>query len=242
MKRSGPLLDRLALRALRMGAVAWGAAERVGLDIAGASEGPPVVADASRRAAFDELIAAALAGDGAVDAGACRYPLHELLTHLVIEHGLLLHGSNDPSLTVLRPRPARDFRTELHAVVACNDGIWPIFYAVVARNRVDGIFTACLHVGRVPRLRRLYLFAIGGDPAAAESWTNGVVYALPREGFRREWGREWVRGEAVLPVLRVPVTPEDFPLRETVIAAPPEFRGLGASFRAAKRRRAARAA
>jgi hypothetical protein len=239
MKRSGPLLDRLALRALRTGAVAWGAAERVGLDVAGASEGPPVVVDAARRSTFDGLIAAALAGDGAVDSSACPYPVHELLTHLVTEHRLLLHGSNDQSLTVLEPRPARDFRTELDAVVACDDGIWPIFYAVVARDGVDGIFTACLHVGRGPRLRRLYLFAVGADPAAATAWTNGVVYALPRDGFRREWGREWVRGEAVRPLVRIAVTPRDFPLREAVIPAPPGFRGLGARFRAAKRERAA---
>ena len=65
----------------------------------------------------------------------CPYPLHELLTHLVLEHGLLLHGSNDSTLGVLEPRPARDWDTELHAVAACDDGIWPIFYAVVGHQR-----------------------------------------------------------------------------------------------------------
>jgi hypothetical protein len=231
MKRSGPLRDRLALRALRLSAVAWGAAERAGLDLAGATEGPPVVADGARAAAFDEL----LAGGGTVGAADCPYPLHELLTHLVRERGLLLHGSNDCSLEALEPRPARDFGTELRAVVACDDGIWPLFYAVAAHGRVDGVFSACLHAGR----RRLYLFAIGGDPAVGNSWTRGTVYALPREGFRREWGREWVCGEPVEPVLRVSVGPEDFPLREAVIEAPAEFRRLGAAFRAAKRARAA---
>jgi hypothetical protein len=235
MKRTGPLRDRLALRVLRLGAVAWGVAERLGLDLAGATEGPPVVDDPERRRVFDELIEAARAGDGTIAPESCPYPLHELLTHLVLEHGLLLHGSN-ASLELLEPRPARDFRTELRAVVACDDGIWPIFYAVIARERVAGVFTACLHVGR---RRRLYLFAIGGDPASADSWRPGVVHALPRDGFRREWGREWVRGEAVEPVLRVPVGPEDFPLLETVIEAPPDFRGVGKSLRAAKRRRAA---
>jgi hypothetical protein len=231
MKRSGPLRDRLALRALRLSAVAWGAAERAGLDLAGATEGPPLADDADRSAAFDELVARG----GTIAAADCAYPLHELLTHLVRGRGLLLHGSNDGSLEVLEPRPARDFGTELRAVVACDDGIWPFFYAVVARGRVDSVFSACLHVGR----RRLYLFAIGGDPKAADSWTRGTVYALPRDGFRREWGREWVRGEAVEPVLRVSVGPEDFPLRDAVIEAPPEFRQLGAAFRAAKRARAA---
>jgi hypothetical protein len=84
------------------------------------------------------LFATARAGDGTIDAAACPYPLHELLTYLVVEHDLLLHGSNDVTLEVLEPRPAQDWDTELQAVVACDDGIWPIFYAVVARRAQRG--------------------------------------------------------------------------------------------------------
>ena len=106
-------------------------------------------------------------------------------------------------------------------MVACDDGIWPIFYAVVARERVEGVFTACLHLGRPPNLRRFYMFALGGDPGAATTWTRGAVYALPRAGFRREWEQEWVSPEPVRPVLRVPVGPEDFPLRDAAVGATP---------------------
>jgi hypothetical protein len=238
MKRTGPLADRLKLRALRSGVVVWGLCERLGLDIAGSTEGPPVTVDRPRREAFDVLVADARAGDGTIESEACPYPVHELLTYLVIEHGLLLHGSNDVTLEELEPRPARDFETELQAVVACDDGIWPLFYAVVARDRTDGVFTACLHVGRPPRLRRFYTFATAGDPADEASWTTGAVYALPRAGFRREWGREWVKADAVRPLLRVLVRPEDFPLREVVVRATPEqFRRIFPHLRAAKRAR-----
>jgi hypothetical protein len=242
MNRTGRLRDRVKLRALRSGVVVWGLCERLGIDLAGATEGPPVTVDEARREALNELIAGVRAGDGTIDAAACPYPLHELLMHLVVEHGLLLHGSNDVSLDVLEPRPAHDYGTELQAVVACDDGIWPLFYAVVARDRSEGIFTACLHVGRPPRLRRFYAFAIASDPADPASWTRGAVYALPRDGFRREWGREWVSPDAVRPVLRVLLGPEDFPLREAVIAATPaQFRRIFAHLRAAKRARAAAA-
>ena len=240
MKRTGPLRSRLALRALRSSVVVWRLCERLGIDVAGATEGPPVVTDRARRDTFDELIAAARAGNGTLDAAACPYPLHELLTYLVVEHGLLLHGSNDTALEALEPRPARDYDTELQAVVACDDGIWPIFYAVVARERTGGVFTACLHLGRPPRLRRFYAFATGSDPADPVSWTRGAVYALPRSGFRREWGREWVSDQPVRPLLRILVGPEDFPLRHAVVAATPEqFRRVFAHLRAAKRERAA---
>jgi hypothetical protein len=240
MKRAGSLGDRLKLRALRSGVVVWGLCERLGLDIAGSTEGPPVTVDTRRREVFGELVAAARAGDGTIDAAACPYPVHELLTHLVLEHGLLLHGSNDVTLDVLEPRPAHDYGTELEAVVACDDGIWPLFYAVVARDRSEGVFTACLHIGRRPHLRRFYAFATSSDPADPASWTRGAVYALPRDGFRREWSREWVKADAVRPVLRVLVGPDDFPLRETVVAATQEqFGRIFAHLRAAKRARAA---
>ena len=210
MKRTGPLRDRLKVRALRLSVVAWRIGVQLGLPVPGSTEGPTVAPDAQRDEAFERLITAARAGNGTIDTGACTYPVHEFLSYLVLEHGLLLHGSNHCELELLEPRPARDFETELLAVVACADGIWPLFYAVVARDRVDYVFTACLHVGK----RCFYMFGVGGDPSA--SWTDGAVYALPRAGFRREWGEEWVSANAVRPVLRVPVSAVDFPLRHAV--------------------------
>ena len=115
-----------------------------------------------------------------------------------------------------------------------------MFYAVVARDRIENVFTACMHLGRPPRLRRFYMFAIEGDASAPASWTRGAVYALPRAGFRREWGREWVSAERVRPLLRVPVGPEDFPLRDAVLglATREDFRRVIPLLRAAKRGRA----
>lgn len=238
MKRTGPLRDRVALRVFRGFTSVWQLAERLGIDLFGATEGPPVTTDAARSRTFDELIAAARAGDGTLDRAACPYPVHELLSHLVTKHDLLLHGSNNPGLEVLEPRPARDLATELQAVVACDDAIWPMFYAVVARDRVRGVFSSCAHVGRPPHLRRFYLFALfDADPGAATSWTPGALYALPRDGFRHEWGREWVNAGPVRPVLRVRVEPEDFPLREVVVEAAFEegIRGLMRRLRSASR-------
>jgi hypothetical protein len=134
-----------------------------------------------------------------------------------VQHGLLLHGTNNAELDVLLPRPAHDFGTHVEAVVAADDGIWPLFYAVVARERVEGVFTACMHLGRPPSLRRFYVFRVfGGDPHKETTWTHGAVYAKPRAGFRREWGNEWLRSTEVTPVLRVLVRPSDFPLRHVV--------------------------
>lgn len=237
MKRSGPLGDRLKLRAMRsLGMSAWRLSERLGVDVFGSTEGPPLTRDPGRRAAIERLLEGA---DGTVDAADCPFPAHELLTHLVTERGLLLHGSNRADLEVLEPQPAHDFATVLHAVVACDDGIWPLFFATIARQNVPGLFNACLHLGRGRRLRRLYVFVVVGDPSAAETWTDGAVYAVPRTGFRHEWGNEWVSPEPVRPVLRVRVRPEDFPLRDAVVgvSSPEELRHAGRRLREAKRER-----
>jgi hypothetical protein len=169
---------------------------------------------------MDQLVAQARAEGGVIDSFTTDVPAHELLTHLVVQHGLLLHGSNNTELDVLEPRPARDFGTQVDVVVAADDGIWPLFYAVVARERVQGVFTACTHLGRAPWLRRLYVFRVfGADPHDEATWTRGAVYAVARAGFWHEWGNEWLRDSDVTPVLRVLVRPSDFPLRHVVAGA-----------------------
>ena len=214
----------------------WRLGERLGLNVIGATEGPAITSDAERSRAFEELIASAQGRDGLVDVARSPYPVHEFLTYLVDRHGLLLHGSNHSTLAVLEPQPAHDLDTQLFAVVACDDGIWPLFYAVVARDRVDGVMTACTHIGRGSRRRRFYVSAVYGDPESASTWTDGVVYALPRTGFRREWGNEWVSSEAVQPKLHIPVQPTDYPLRDTVVGLTPSLgvRGVIRRLRAAR--------
>ena len=90
-----------------------------------------------------------------------------------------------------------------------------MFYAVVARDRVEGVFTACLHLGRPPGQRRFYMFRVLGRTLATTRRGRTVPLRGSRDGFRREWGNEWLAGNEVAPVLRVLVQPSDFPLRNT---------------------------
>ena len=215
-RREGSFRERLKLFVLRRVLFnAWRLAERGGIRLA--TEGPTYAPTDAQREAMDALVARAHAEGGVIDASSTGVPAHEFLTHLVVRHGLLLHGSNNPELDVLEPRRARDFGTHVDVVVAADDGIWPIFYAVVARQRVEGVFTACMHLGRLPRLRRFYAFRVfGADPQQETTWTQGAVYAVRRAGFWHEWGNEWLRSTEVTPVLRVLVQPDDFPLRHVV--------------------------
>jgi hypothetical protein len=73
---------------------------------------------------MDALIVRARAEGGVIDASSIGFPAHELLTHLVAQHRLLLHGTNNTELEVIEPRPAHDYGTQVEAVVASDDGIW----------------------------------------------------------------------------------------------------------------------
>jgi len=211
-RREGPFGERLKVFFMRSVLFnVWRVTERLGIRVG--TEGPPYALTDEQRAELDALVTQG----GVIDASSLAVPVHQLLTHLVERHRLLLHGSNKTELEVIEPRPARDFGTSVEVVAAADDGIWPLFYAVVARERVDGVFTACMHLARRPSLRRFYLFRVfGADPHEQTTWTDGAVYAVPRNGFWREWGNEWLRSNAVTPVLRVLVRPGDFPLRNSV--------------------------
>ena len=215
-RREGSFGERLKVFFLRRVLFnVWRVAERLGIRLA--TEGPTYAPTDVQREEMDALVAHARTDGGVIDASSIPYAAHELLTHLVLHHGLLLHGTNNTELTLIEPRPAHDFGTHVEAVVAADDGIWPLFYAVVARDRLEGVFTACMHLGRPPRQRRFYMFRVlGADPRDETTWTHGAVYAVSREGFRREWGNEWLTGKEVAPVLRVLVQPSDFPLRHVV--------------------------
>jgi hypothetical protein len=88
-----------------VGIGAWRLGERLGIDVLGSTEGPRYALDDERRRTCDALVAAAQDEDGEVDVAGCPFPIHELLTFLVVERNLLLHGSKDASLEVLEPGP-----------------------------------------------------------------------------------------------------------------------------------------
>ena len=161
-------------------------------------------------AAFDALVAAAPAG-AAVDyrLGPPRW----WFLHHLVRRGFVLHGSNAGEIDEFELRGNFDAHNVRHVegVFASDDAIWPIYFATADRRAGRrGLINWCEHAGGEAR----YLFALEGEP----SWTSGTVYALPSETFEPTPGsRELVSRVPVRPRLRVPVTPDDFPLRDRTI-------------------------
>jgi hypothetical protein len=167
--------------------------------------------DLSQHAAeFDALIEAT--PDGGTVAFTSDAPTWWFLHHLV-RNGFVLHGSNNTEIDEFEPRGNFDAHNVRHVegVFASDDAIWPIYFATADRTHGRrGLINWCEHAGSVAR----YLFALEGEP----SWTDGMIYAFRAERFEpTPSSRELVSFVAVRPRLRVPVTPDDLPLRDRAI-------------------------
>src|SRR5581483_7632724 len=167
----------------------------------------------ANRVAFDRLLAATPEG-GDVDYGLSQ-PKWWFLHHAA-RSGFLLHGTNEGRLEALGTRANNDaFGAPVDAVFASDDAIWAVYFAVVRREALRyGYINSATHVRNSSR----YVFSIGADPTAPDSWTDGTIYLLPGGSFRRTGSsRELVSETAVKPRARLAVTPEDFPFRTQTI-------------------------
>lgn len=185
------------------------------------------------RAAFDAIWKRALLGDDCPviddDLGA---PKWQFLSHLADGHGLVLHGSGDPSIRVFEPRKANDLQAfgNQRAVYASGDGIWSTFFAIADRDRIGSVTNACIRLvdatGRVSPPR--YVFSVSRSALPSHPWRAGTVYVLPGDTFTPQsplrFGEYEVRIPQlaslvpVRPLARVTVEPDDFPFLAQVRA------------------------
>ncbi|MBB5295551.1 hypothetical protein [Deinococcus metallilatus] len=156
-----------------------------------------------------------------------------LFLEWLAREGWLLHGSARGDLTEFEPRTPHDLSpddfSKQPGVFAASDGLWAMMYALLNRPRVRRMLNMALQVQEPDGAwspMRYFLSLAPRDPAVTDGrrlLAPGYVYVLPPNGFEQMppygWPslgtvREphWVNPNPVQPVLRVPVTPADFPL------------------------------
>lgn len=190
---------------------------------------PPKHADPERDKAFDELLKAAPPG-GRLE-WSLPYPKHEFIRWAGQKDMFLFHGSTDPGIIVFQPiRESFELsdhsgRGNLGAVYATHNGYWSMFFAVVARNRLkgsmrNGVFTWESANGQTATT---YQFSLEKDSLESRPFTNGVIYLLPKETFRRlalyEGGPlsdEWASEQPIRPVASLAIEPDDFPFLDRI--------------------------
>jgi hypothetical protein len=175
-------------------------------------------------AAFDRLLATVMEARGGEIDYRLPEPKWQSLCHLADRHGLLLHGSTDSGIDLFEPRKSNDVSPfgDQRAVYAASDGIWPLYFAILDRQRVPmSLNNACVRrVGDAPSESRYY-FSISQAALEQQPFCNGWVYVLPRDSFVQQAPLhsaglqvevlQWASPVAVRPLARLAVTPADFP-------------------------------
>jgi hypothetical protein len=180
---------------------------------------PISVLSDEKREAFEQVFRSMLEGSSgsAVNYG-CPYPKWEYLRYLVQEKDIVLHGSNRKDIEVLEPKEQTDYSgKQITAVFASRDGIWPMFFAIVNTTGYRGsLRNGCWVVKKKSGEQRFYFFSVNEEMLGEGIWTEGMIYILPGEAFEltnRGVVRfdEWASKEAVRPIAKLAVEPEDFP-------------------------------
>jgi hypothetical protein len=155
-------------------------------------------------------------------------PKAQFLCYLGDQGLALLHGSNRGDIRTLEPRQADDvvaFGAQ-RGVYASADGIWATFFAVIDRDRYDGMLVnSCVFYGE-PRAAG-YFFSLERRQLASSPWRGGWVYLLPTQTFGRETldtseaepaaSAQYCSLEPVTPFARLRVSPQDFPFLHQVV-------------------------
>ncbi len=156
-------------------------------------------------------------------------PKWVFLNWLADEKGLLMHGTGNPDIALFEPRTpidnSPDDFSKQTAVFAAGDGIWAVFYAVIDRvNFRLRMLNGALQFEAAEGWTRMhYFFSVTQEVLKRYPWREGVVYVLSSDGFVRQppymlgkHGRiyepHYANLNPVRPLVKLQVTPEDFPL------------------------------
>jgi hypothetical protein len=121
------------------------------------------------------------------------------------------------------------------AIYATNDGIWPMFFAVLDKLNYQGSMRngvmwrdadnneVDFDARRLPDgARKQYLFSLNKDEIHKRPWREGMIYILPRRSFEQLRDREglliaeWASRDPVKPLAKIRVGPADFPFVDQV--------------------------
>ena len=192
----------------------------------------PPMPGAEARAAFDALFdRAIIAGSNTLIDYDLAWPRWQFICHIVESRQLIAHGSQDGAIAEFEPRQSHDAHPfgNRQAVYGASDGLWSMYYAIL-----DRAAHPMLLVNSAARVELadgslgdpFYFFSISQPALVARAFRPGMLYLLPRDSFeqkpplsiggQRAHVPQWASLEAVTPLARIAVAPEEFPFLEQI--------------------------
>jgi hypothetical protein len=193
---------------------------------------PELRTDPLMAAALDVLLDQALAcGSRCPIDYRLGVPKWQFLCHAAEQANLVLHGSGDPGIDLFEPRQPADSSEfgNRCAVFAAVDGIWPMYYAILDRQRYpmtlcNGCVRFCSGTGGPSD--PYYFFSITDRALRQRPWRTGTVYLLPGDSFEIQppfafddvcvQVAQAASPVPVKPVAKLAVGPSDFPFLEQI--------------------------
>ena len=193
---------------------------------------PPLDLDTATIAAFDSLWAQMTSGaHGHELPYSLPVPRWQFLCYLTDHKPVVLHGSGNPDVAVFEPRQAADIMTfgNRAAVYAAADGIWPIYFAILDRDRYAMSLTnSCIRIATPTgeTSDRFYFCWIFEGAVSHEQWETGAGYTLPGppldpqppipSGGATIHVLQCASPLPVTPIAKLRVTPDDFPFLDQI--------------------------
>lgn len=153
------------------------------------------------------------------------FPKWRFFCYVAEQQKVALHGSNNMEIESFEARQSNDLQEfgAQKAVYAAADGIWPMYFAIVDREKSPSIINAAIQIEQKDGSlgEPYYLFSISKKAIGNDPYRNGAVYLLPLASFVHEppidTGTVRVQSaqlaslEDVVPFAKILVAPEDFP-------------------------------
>jgi hypothetical protein len=159
-------------------------------------------------------------------------PKWAFLQYLVQRHGVILHGSKQPGLELLRPM-SRSWGGGRAAgqpgVFGVDHALMAIYFAILNRWSEGGFYNPnAIWSAKRPDGQVVRCFRLGAEFTAlsARPFVEGTVYILPPDSFHKLG--ELTSLKPVRPLARLSVSPRDFPLLEHLWGA--DIGALSAQF------------
>jgi hypothetical protein len=187
---------------------------------------PKIVFTLQKKEAFEALYQECVAkADGKVVDYQLPFPKYEFIQYVGNRNSIIFHGSNHNGIEVFQPvRKSMELMDEtgrgnIAGVYGTHDGLWAMFFAIIDRSKLKGsIHNGVMYFhNQAGQQLAVYNFSINQDQIDNIPVTNGTLYFLPRERFKRlmltpeSAANEWVCEEPVKPIARLPLEPPDFP-------------------------------